>query len=181
MPILPADLEIRLATLQGLAGNEQPSAPGGSNGKWVSTTALDNATLGNVFPEITSEERLAGNVDYQCLFLLNNHPVLTLSAAKIWLSSQTPGVADIAIAVDNVPATPVGSESQQATYIADKDAVPAGVSAFSAPTTEGTGLSLGSIGPGEAKAFWVRRTAYDSVRQDDGVILTIHGDEAQAT
>lgn len=176
MPITAADLEVRLATLNGLAGNEEPSGPGGSNGRWVSTSVFDNGSLGNLFPEITSAERYAGNVDYQCLFLLNNHPVLTLPGAKIWLSSQTPGVADIAIAVDSIPAQPVGTDAQQAARIADKNVAPTGVSAFSAPTTEGTGLSLGSIGPGMAKAFWVRRTAYDSVRQDDGVILTIHGD-----
>ena len=53
---------------------------------------------------------------------------------------------------------------------------PAGVT-FSSPTTVGAGVALGTIGAGQVKAFWIRRTAANSsALSNDGVTIAVTGD-----
>ncbi len=172
-------LQFRWSTPIGAAGNEHAAgSPGYSLGKWVATTSVGNASLFNRFPVILGSERLNSNVDYQCVFRYNSHPYITLSATKLWVSNSVIGVADVAFAVDNIPPTVISSTVQQAAAIGSKDDAPLGVGAFSAPTTEGSALSLGTLAPGYVKAFWVRRTAIAaSDRHDDWVTLTVRGQE----
>ena len=44
--------------------------------------------------------------------------------------------------------------------------------AFSTPTTDGGGLSVGTLAPGQVKGIWVRRTATNSAAiNNDGFTL----------
>jgi hypothetical protein len=177
MAIETSDLLWKLSVKTGAAGNATAQAdPNASLGKYISTTAWAGGTLHDLFDVITGDENAASTVDYRCVFLHNNHATLTLTAAKVWVSSQVAGGAGAAIGLDTTAASEIGATDAQALEVANETTAPSGVS-FSTPTTKGDGLTLGDIGPGECRAVWFRRTAADSVAvNDDGFTVNIEGD-----
>lgn len=179
MAIASTDLLYKYSVTTGSAGNTTAGTPAGSNGKYISTTPIADATLDNLFDDVTGDENAASNVDYKCLFIHNNHGSLTLQNAKVWMVSEVSGGANTAIALDNIGVVAVGSSSAQAAIIANEDTAPSGVGSFSSPTTKSAGLAVGDIPAGSCVAIWVRRTATNSAAQNnDGVTLRIEGDTA---
>lgn len=179
MAIASTDIQFYLSTTAGSAGFTTAQAnPNSSLGKYVSTTAVSATTLNNLFDDISGSENAASTVDYRCIFVLNNHASLTLQSAVVYISSETAGGANTAIATDNIAVAAKGSATAQAATIANETTAPTGISAFSAPTTAGTGLALGNIGPGQVKAVWIRRSATASGAQADGFVLGVSGDTA---
>lgn len=178
MAIVSSDIKQRLSVVTGSAGNTTAGTVGASLGKYISTTDISGTPLNDLFPDITGNENLASNVDYQCVFVYNSHGTLTLQNAVVYISAQVSGGADAAIGVDTTSSLAVGSSSAQAVTIANKNTAPAGVS-FSAPTTRSTGLSLGNIAPGFVMAFWIRRTANNTAAvNNDGATIVVSGDTA---
>lgn len=180
MPIVSGDILLKLSIKTGAAGNSaaQPSV-NASLGKYISTTQITDATLNNLFDDISGDENAASTVDYRCIFIHNSHATLTLLSPKIWLSAEVAGGASIAIATDNIAASAIGSASAQAAEIVNETTTPSGVSAFSSPTTKATGLSLGDIPAGQTKAVWVKRTAANSAAlNNDGCTISCEGDTA---
>jgi hypothetical protein len=178
MPVSAAEVLIKLATTAGAAGNANTSTPGSSLGKYVSTTQLTDNTVDNLFLDITGDENAASNVDYQCLFVHNSNASISLTNVVLWLVSEVAGGASVALGVDTTAASALASASAQALQIANKNTAPAGVS-FSAPSTKASGISLGTIAPGQVKAFWVRRTAANSAAlNSDGGTWRVEGDTA---
>lgn len=176
MAIVASDIIVRLSNSGASAGDASTGTPATSLGKYMSTTAMSTGANG-LFDDISGDENAASTVDYRCVFVLNNHATLTLQNAVVWVDSQVSGGADIAIATDNTAISARASGTAQATFIANETTAPTGVSAFSTPTTKGTGLSLGSIGPNQVKAVWVRRTATNSAAlAGDGFTFGIAGD-----
>lgn len=177
MPIATTDILQKLSVTGGAAGNTTANlTPGTSLGKYISTTQIVDATLNNLFPDVTGDENATSNVDYQCVFVHNNHATLSLLNPVIYISAEVAGGASTAIGVDTTAASAVGSATAQALQIANKNTAPAGVT-FSAPTTKATGLALGNIPPGQVKAFWIRRTAANTTAvNNDGVTVTVAGD-----
>src|SRR5687767_132851 len=158
MPILSADIKVRLSVLTGSAGNTVAQAnPNNALGKYISTTDVVDATLNNLFDDVTGDENAASEAEYRCIFIYNSHGTLTLQSAKLWISAEVAGGAAIAIGLDPAGVVAVGSVSAQATIIANEDAAPAGVS-FSSPTTKSTGLNIGNLAAGQCIGVWVRRT-----------------------
>jgi hypothetical protein len=180
MPIVSGDIEFRLSTTSGSAGNSTAQAdPDASLGKYMSTTAIVDATLGNLFDNVSGAENAASDVEYRCLFVYNTHATLTLEGAACWISSEVSGGASVAIGLDPAGNVADDSASDQAATIADESSAPAGVS-FSAPTSFGAGLSVGDLGPGECRAIWVRRTAANtSALNNDGATISVQGDTAE--
>lgn len=175
MAIVNSDIKLKLSTIAGSAGNSNAGVVGASLGKYVSTTEIPGGQ-NDLFPNITGAENAANQVDYACVFVHNTHATLTLQQAKVYLSAEVAGGASTAIGVDPSAASAVGAASAQAVTVASDTTAPAGVT-FSAPTTAGAALSLGDIGPGQVKAFWVRRTAANSAPvASDGVTFTVFGD-----
>jgi len=180
MPIAATDILLKWSTAAAAAGNTTANnTPGTSLGRFVATTQITDATLNNLFPDVTGDENAVSNVDYECVFVHNNHATLTYQNAVIYISAEVAGGASTAIGVDTTAASAVGSGAQQAVQIANKNTAPAGIT-FSAPTTKATGLALGNIGPGQVKAFWIRRSAANtSALNNDGLTVTVAGDTAQ--
>lgn len=179
MPIVAGDIKIKLSTKSGSAGNTL--AQGNVNaalGKYISTTEFVTATGNNLFDNVTGAENAASAVDYRCLFVHNTHGAIALENAGIYLSSQVSGGTVLAIAIDDVAASPTGSSSTQAFIATNETTDPdAGVGAFSSPSSAGSALSLGTIPAGHCKAFWVRRTAANTVAvDDDGGAFVVIGD-----
>lgn len=178
MPIAGTDLLLKLSVTTGTAGNQnaQPN-PNASLGKYISTTLWVDATLNNLFDDVTGDENAAANVEYRCVFIHNNHATLTLLGAVAWLSADVAGGANVAIAVDNIAASAIASAAAQAATIANEDTAPTGVGAFASPTTKAGGIALGDIGPGQCRGIWVQRTPTNSAAlNNDGFTLRVEGD-----
>ena len=148
-------------------------------GKYISTTELSGTALNNLFDDISGAENAASTVDYRCVFVHNSHATLTLQGPKVYVSAEVAGGASVAIAVDNVAASAIGSSSAQADQVTNETTAPSAAGSFSTPTTSGAGLSLGDIPAGQCRAFWVRRTAANTSAVDaDGATWAVTGDKS---
>lgn len=172
MPIAGADIVYRLS-VAAAAGDTTGGTAATSLGDQVSTTAITTATLNNLFDDVTGQEATDGDVEYRCIFVLNNHATLTLTSATVQVLSQTAGGGTIDIATDNIAVSAKGSGSAQAAAVANESTLPTGISAWGAGP-----LALGDLGPGQVKGVWLRRTVSPgaSALNPDGVILRVNGD-----
>lgn len=179
MPIVASDILVKGSTVAGSAGNSTAQAVAGQNlGKYMATTQVPDATANNLFPDATGDENAASQVDYQCLFVHNSHATLTYQNVVVWLSAEVAGGATIALSVDTTAASAAGSATAQAKTIADKNTAPTSQT-FTAPTSKATGLSIGSLTPGQVRAVWVRRTENNTAAvNNDGATLSFSGDTA---
>jgi hypothetical protein len=135
--------------LSGGASNTNQDA---SLGGVVSDYAPRQLVRGNVFADLTEAQRVAGAVHYRCLYVVNTHPTGDLANLTLWLD-DLPVNAGTAMAIGADPAGVNGT----ATTVANETTAPSGVT-FSAPTSYGSGINLGTLTPGDYVAFWVRRT-----------------------
>lgn len=174
--IVPSDILFKYSTTAGSAGNSGAGTASSSLGKYISTTAIPDATLNALYDDVSGAENAASAVDYRCVFVHNSNGSNALENAVVYLSAEVAGGASIAVGADTTAASAIGSASAQALQVANETTAPAGVT-FSSPTTAGAGVSLGTIPSGQCKAFWVRRTASNSAAlSGDGVTLTVSGD-----
>lgn len=176
--ITSSEILFKRSVKTGSAGNSTAQAdPNASLGKYVSTTAWAGGAVNDLFDDISGAENAASTVDYRCIFVHNSNTANALQNAVVYLSAETAGGASIAIASDNIAASALGATAAQAAEIATETTAPTGVSAFSSPTTAGTGVALGSIPANQVKAFWIRRTAANNAALSaDGVTVSVTGD-----
>ncbi len=175
--ITAAEIVFRYSTKAGTAGNALASTANDSLGKYISTTAWAGGAANDLFDNISGAENAASTVDYRCIFVYNTNTANALQKAVVYLSAETAGGASIAVASDNIAASAPGATAAQADTIASETTAPVGVSAFSSPTTAGTGVALGDIPANSVKAFWVRRTAANTAAlSNDGVTIAVTGD-----
>ena len=168
MPIAATDIDFHLS---GGAANADANA---SLGGAISNTQITNASLHNLFDVVGSDEASAGDTEYRCIYVKNNHGSLTLQNAAIWIQTQTPsGDTSIEIAL--------GGEGVNGTAetVADESTAPVG-EAFSAPANEGAALAIGDIPPGQHVPVWIKRIvgATASAYNSDSVVLRVKGDTA---
>ena len=177
MAIGTADILYKFSVVAA-AGDTTAGTAATSLGDQISTTQITDATLNNLFDDVTGDENAASEAEYRCYFVHNNHGSLTWQNVVVWLSAEVAGGAVAAISVDTTGVTPKGQASAQAKAVADENTAPASQT-FSAPTTKATGLSVGNIPAGSVAAIWVRRTAQNSAAlNNDGVTITCSGDTA---
>jgi hypothetical protein len=169
VPIVDTDIVKRLS-VAAAAGDTTAGTPAGSLGDQVSTTAITDATLSNLFDTVSAAEATAGFTDYRCFFVLNNHATLTATATTIEVLSQTALGGTYTIALDDIAVSAKGAGSAQAAAIAASTDVPSGVGAFGAGP-----LSIGDLAPGQVKGVWVRWTcsAATAAINPDGVVLRV--------
>lgn len=170
MAVALSDIDWRLS---GGAGNAAPfSALGGV----MSYAEVVNAIFGGVFDDVSTTEASAGDTEYRCLYVFNRHATDSLTAVVVWIETQTTSPnTDLAIGLD--PAgNGNGVTTGVAATIANESTAPAGV-AFSAPSTSGTGLSIGTLGPGEGRAIWLRRivSAAAAATSEDRCQIRVQG------
>lgn len=176
MPIASTDILLKLSVKTGAAGNSLAGTPDGSLGKYISTTQVADATLHNLFDLVTGAENAASESEYRCVFVHNANASIVFQNVKVYLSAEVAGGAVTAVGVDPTAASAIGATAAQALEVVDENTAPTEV-AFSSPTTLAAGISLGDIGPGQCRAFWVRRTTANSAAQaNDGVTLRIQGE-----
>lgn len=177
--IVAADLLFKFS-VSAAAGNTTVGTAAGSLGDQVSTTQITDATINNLFADITAAENSASTPKYKCFFVHNNNGANALQNAVMYLSAETAGGASVAIGVDTTAASAVGAAAAQALTVANDNTAPAGVT-FSSPTTQGAGIALGNIPAGNVKAVWVRVTPANTVAlNNDGATLMLYGETAAA-
>lgn len=175
--IVSGEILLKYSTTAGAAGNANTGTPGGSLGKYVSTTQWAGGAANDLFDDISGAENAASTVDYRCIFVHNSNASNALQNAVVYLSAETAAGASIAVAADSTAASALGSASAQALQVANETTAPAGPLSFSSPITAGAGVALGSIPAGQVKAFWIRRTAAASAAlSNDGVTIAVTGD-----
>lgn len=161
MPIASSDIQYRLS---GGASNSDANA---SLGGAKSSTAVPSG----LFDDVTSSESSAGDTEYRCFYVHNNHGTLSLQSAVVWISANTTGDR-IAIGVGSAAIN--GTEQT----VADESTAPTSVT-FSQPASKGAGLSLGSLPAGQHKAVWIRRIiAASTGASNDTYTIRAEGDTA---
>lgn len=161
MPIITTDIKYKLS---GGAANSDPLLSiGGAKSSVDSSSAI--------FDDVSSAEASAGDVEYRCVYILNNHGSLSYQTAKVWIQAQTPsGDTDVAIGL-----AAAGLNAAE-TAVANENTAPAGVT-FSAPSSFAGGLSLGTIPAGQYYGVWVRRTVNAAAASAaDSFTLRVQGD-----
>ena len=177
--ITTGEIVWRYSVKTGSAGNSVAGTAAGSLGTWISQTAWAGGVANDLFDDISGAENAASTVDYRCIFIYNSNSANALQNAVVYLSSEVGGGASIAVAADTTAASVLGSGTAQALTATTETAPGAGVTglAYSSPITAGAGVSLGNIPAGSVKAFWIRRTAANTVAvSGDGVTLSVTGD-----
>lgn len=175
MPILSSDLIYRLS---GGASNTSPVASLGGAMSTVAGGIITSGSLNNLFDSVSGEESAAGDVEYRCIYVVNNHATLTLSGAVLWIKTLTTS-ADTEFDIQLDPAA-VGSDSS--VVIASENDEPDTMSLppgdWVRPTTKTAGLVIGDLAALQRKAFWIRRTVTagaSAVSADTGTIR-VEGD-----
>lgn len=177
MAIVAGDLLFKFS-VAAAAGDTTGGTAATSLGDQISTTVITDATLNNLWDDITGAENAASEAEYRGIFIHNNHATLSLQNAVVWLSAEVGGGAVAAISVDTTGITVKGSGTAQMKTIADENTAPA-TQTFSAPTTKGTALTIGTIPAGSVCGIWIRRTAANTIAvTNDGVTIRVEGDTA---
>jgi hypothetical protein len=173
MPIATTDVKFYYT---GGAANSNPNASLGGTLSSVEITA----GLHTIFDKVGGDESSAGDIEYRCIGIKNNHGSLTWEAVRAFISQQTTGEDVIAIAVE----TPGGGGTVQT--VVNESTAPAAL-AFSEPGSRETGLvctgngdTAGNIGSGKWVAIWIRRTvpAGANAFNNNPFEITVSGDTA---
>lgn len=164
MPIVAADIQYRLS---GGAANATPlTSVGGAKSSVAAPAAL--------FDDVSGAESAAGDIEYRCIYVHNNHGTLAAQNAVLWIQANTPST-DTTIDVGLGAAAINGTE----TAVADETVAPGGGVTFSAPTSSAGALALGTIPAGQHRAVWVRRTVnVNAPAVADSFTLRVQADTA---
>lgn len=176
MPIVAADIDFHLS---GESGNSDPNA---SLGGAQSNTEIVDATVENLFDNVTGDEGAAGDIEFRCFFVKNNHGSLTLEGATLWKVSPVPATDDenlVELGLDPSGITTQGS-TDQPENIGTEDTPPSGI-VFTEPLNKAGGLLIGDIPAQSVAAIWVKRTIVAGAQARDGftTVLRVEGDTQQ--
>ncbi len=173
MAITASDIIFRLS---GGTSNTSPAASlGGARSTAGGTAVITTDTLNNVWDDVSGADSSSGKTEYRGIYVLNNHGSLTLTAAKIWISSNTTSAddtIDIALAVEGLNAT-------MAT-IANETTAPATVTFAGTANSFATGLSLGNIPSGQHYGVWIKRVVNSNAQAANAnpYTLSVQGETA---
>src|SRR3990170_2746083 len=161
-----------------LSGGATNKSSNAALGGIMSADELNDDVPRNLFDDVTGGEAAAGDVEYRCYYVRNNHATDTASVVRVYITQDTPSAGtELDIGLD--PAgVGNGTTTGVAVVIANEGATPFGVN-FSHPTTFALGLDISSLGPGQAQAVWVRRTVTASAASAPNDQATLaHGVDA---
>lgn len=187
MAIVASDLDTYLT---GAASDGAAQAdPAASLGNYRSSTQITSGALNNLKDDTTGAEASAGDTEYRCVCIKNNHATLELTTAKVFMAATGNAQIVQSFAVE-VPTTSDTTGSAQT--IANESTAPnvnaGNVSNWSTATTYGTGVALNinahdaNLGVGEIVFVWLKwvtaagATAANSI----GPYVYIQGDTLAA-
>lgn len=178
MPIVSSDILLRLS---GGSSNTSPAAALGGAMSTVSGGIITSAAANNLWDDVTAPEASAGDTEYRCVYVHNNHGSLTLQNAVLWVDTSSSGTTSPDTSIDvALDSAAVGSTA--ASTSANESTAPTG---GTAPTfagtavSKGTALSIGDIAAGSKKAFWVKRVVTaGAAAYSDVASFRVEGDTA---
>jgi len=161
MPIVASDIKFHLS---GGAANADANA---SLGGIISSTVIVDASLHNLFDVVSGDEAAAGDIEYRCFYVKNNHATLAMQNTKIWVQSES-------ASADSDELIGLGSSAIGATEqtVTDESTAPTSV-IFSQANLEANALVIGNIPAQSTMAVWVRRditAAASAVNSDQTTI-----------
>ena len=155
MAIVSGDLKLYLT---GGASNVDPTL---SLGGTTSSVVFTDATLANLFANVSPAEAIVGSIKYRALSFKNTS-ALTAYAAIVYISQETSSAdTTVAIAYDST-----GTQS-----IVNETTAPTGLS-FSTPVSLATGIALGDVAAAGIRRIWFKRTVTElaAMAADEGKI-----------
>lgn len=176
--IVAGDIKFHKTVTTGAAGNSVANVVNGTyNGKYASSTLWAGGTANDLFDDITGAQNAASQIDYAGVYIENTNVNNDYVTPLVWISAETALGASLGIWVDSTAQSAVGGASAQMLTIANNTTAPA-ASSFTAPTTFGTGLALGTLTKnGNGRGLWIRRTAANTAAlSSDGGTISVQGD-----
>lgn len=161
MAIVAADIDYRLS---GGGSNTDPAASIGG--------AKSSTDIGaNIFDDVSSAEAAAGDIEYRCIYIHNNHGSLSYTTPKVWIQANTPSAdTTVEIALGNA------AVNATETAVANENTAPVGPT-FSSPANYAAGIALPDLPAGQHQAIWVKRTVTAGAAvASDGFTLRVQGD-----
>lgn len=173
----PDEVQYLLAAPNASSGYSDPGSVYNSNGKYCSTTQINvEVAANNLFPDLTGVQNAAQMVDYQCVFVYNSDLTAAMANTYVWLptSALLSNAINWAIAPDPTGASSYTTSAQQALLIANPQVAPAGINAWTPPSSSFSGgVNIGTIGPRQVFPIWVRRTATGIAAATAGFTLQV--------
>jgi hypothetical protein len=148
MPIVPSDIKF---IVSGGASNTDPNASLGGAISTAGGGVIVTDTLHAVWDAVSGAESSSGDTEYRGIFIKNTHGTISLTNAKVWISSNTTSTDDtieIALAGEGINNT--------IETVANESTAPIGET-FSAPSSFAGGLTLPTIAAGQAHGLWIKR------------------------
>lgn len=142
-------------------GSNYATLNGGGN-KLDSNVNITNQ-VEKAWDNISAQESLDGKVEYRCFYLKNTHSTDAATNVTVWIASQPIGADELDIAVP-IPLTVGNSPINSGNGLDDEedtggDLVPTtNITAWAQPSTQGTGINIGTLTAGQYMAIWQRRT-----------------------
>ena len=180
MAITATQIQFRLSLPGTTMGNRGPQSDvNDSLGGHCSQTEITDASLNNLFDDVSGDDNAASDVEYRGFFVYNSNVSLPWQSVKMWISASVTGGALACISKDTTAVTTVGhSAASQMLLIPDEDTAPTAL-VFTAPETKAGGISLGTIAANSVHGIWIVRAARNSAALDnDGLTVSCEGDTA---
>lgn len=176
--ISASDVQFYLSNPGAVTGFSGVGTAGNSLGKYISTTQVSATPLDCLFLDITGAQNAASQVDYQCVFVLNNTATgNTMLNVTVFFptSADVSGGATVQYTLDNKGVVPKAQSATQAAVIANSTTAPTGIGSWTnASATVSGGLAVGSVPPNSCFAVWFKRTASNSAALNaDGLGLQV--------
>lgn len=171
MAIVASDIQWYLSNPSASVGYSGIGTPGNSRGGYMSTSQISATPLDDLFTDITPAENAGLQVDYQCLFVMNNtasgimalQPYIWLPLTTTNSSGQTvplyTGSATIQFGIDPALVVSYNSSIAQAQIIGSNTTEPTGITWYQPSELFTEGIAIGNLAPQTCQAIWFQRTA----------------------
>lgn len=186
MAITSSDIKIFLT---GAASDGAAQADAAASlGNYRSSTEITSASDNNLFDDTSGAEAAAGDTEYRCYCIKNEHASLELTTAAVFISTATGNAQNvISIAVESPTTSNTTGNAQTIVNGSTTPTVNSGnCSAWSTASTYATGVSVAqgahdaNIGVGEIMFVWVKRavTAGAAAADAEQVSIRVQGDSS---
>lgn len=145
-------------------------------GGYISTSAVQDSGLNNLFPSVNQDRLSLNLIDYVCIFLHNTHPTFTVTNLQLWFGSTSYPNFSLAATNDNVGATIASSVAPQSDQIPTSYIAPRDVGFFIFPENQDEALDLPDLPPNYCAPVWLQRTMlFSGPVESENITLFISG------
>ncbi len=135
-----------------LSGGVANSNPNLALGGAISSTAITDNTLNNLFSDVTGDMHATGYTTYRCFYVKNTNASLSAYNSKVWIQTNTSGTDEtITIAIEGAKGSPVQTIGTETTAPSSPTLT------FYTANSQGNALNLGTLATNDVYAIWVKR------------------------